>query len=194
MGRMESLDAAAVAQVRAGDREAFRPLVERHSAMIFGLAFRMTGNEADAEEIVQETFLKAYRALGSFDGRSSFSTWVYRIASNCALDLLDRRKTQPQPAIPDPEDEEGPEERLPSEQPNAERLLYSAEMQARIKEAMESLTPVERTAFVLRHFDGRSVEEIAATLKVRTGAAKQSIFRAVQKMREALAPAMRSAR
>jgi RNA polymerase sigma-70 factor (ECF subfamily) len=191
---MESLDAAAVAQVRAGDREAFRPLVERHSSMIFGLAFRMTGNEADAEEIVQETFLKAYRALGSFDGRSSFSTWVYRIASNCALDLLDRRKTQPQPAIPDPEDEEGPEERLASEQPSAERLLYSAEMQAKIKDAMESLTPVERTAFVLRHFDGRSVEEIAATLKVRTGAAKQSIFRAVQKMREALAPAMRTAR
>ena len=190
---MESLDAAAVAQVRAGDREAFRPLVERHSAMIFGLAYRMTGNEADAEEIVQETFLRAYRGLGSFDGRASFGTWVFRIASNCALDLLDRRKTQPQPAVVEP-DEEPQEERLVSEQPNAERLLYSAEIQARVAEAMQSLTAVERVAFLLRHFEGQSIEQIAATLKVGTGAAKQSVFRAVQKMRVSLAPAVRSAR
>lgn len=190
---MESQDAAAVAQVRAGDREAFRPLVERYSHMIFGLAYRMTGNEADAEEIVQETFLRAYRALGSFEERANFGTWVFRIASNCALDLLARRKTQPQPAVVE-EDEDPPEERLQSDSADPERLLYSSEMQARIRLAMESLTPVERTAFVLRHFEGRSIEEIAAALKVRSNAAKQSIFRAVQKMRESLEPAMRSAR
>ena len=191
---MESQDATAVAQVRAGDREAFRPLVERYSHMIFAQAYRMTGNENDAEEIVQETFLRAYRGLRSFEERSNFGTWLFRIATNCSLDLLARRKSQPQPAVADEEDEEAPEDRLASSSPDPERLLYSRELQARIREAMSELTAVERTAFVLRHFEGRSIEEIAEALKVRTGAAKQSIFRAVQKMRESLQPAVRSVR
>jgi len=190
---MESQDAAAVALVRAGDREAFRPLVERYSHLIFGQAYRMTGNESDAEEIVQETFLRAYRGLASFEDRSNFGTWLFRIATNCSLDLLARRKSQPQPAITE-DDEDPPEDRLPSESPSPERLLYSRELQARIGEAMDGLTPVERAAFVLRHFEGQSIEEIAAALHVRAGAAKQSIFRAVQKMRQSLQPAVRSVR
>ena len=191
---MESQDAAAVAQVRAGDREAFRPLVERYSHMVFGQAYRMTGNESDAEEIVQETFLRAFRGLASFEDRSNFGTWLFRIATNCSLDLLARRKSQPQPAIVNEEEEDSPEDRLASESPSPERLLYSRELQGRIREAMDGLTPVERAAFVLRHFEGRSIEEIAAALHVRAGAAKQSIFRAVQKMRESLQPAVRSVR
>src|ERR1051325_9988800 len=147
---MESLDAAAVALVRAGDRDAFRPIVERYSDMLFRLAYRITGNEADAEEIVQETFLRAYRKLDSFDGRSSVSTWLFRIATNCSLDLLDRRKTQPQVLATDPqEDESAPEERVASERPDPERMAYNAEMQATIQAGLQSLTSVERTAFVL---------------------------------------------
>ena len=192
MDKMESLDAAAVAQVRAGDRDAFRPIVERYSEMLFRLAYRITGNEADADEIVQETFLRAYRKLDSFDGRSSVSTWLFRIATNCSLDLLDRRKTQPQLLATDPDDsEESPEERVPSEQPNPERMAYSTEMQASIQAALQSLTSIERTAFVLRHIEGRSVQEIAAALNVRNGSARHSVFRAVEKMRKYLAPAMR---
>lgn len=189
---MESLDAAAVALVRAGDRDAFRSIVERYSDMLFRLAYRITSNEADAEEIVQETFLRAYRKLDSFDGRSSVSTWLFRIATNCSLDLLDRRKTQPQLLATDPEESESaPEERVPSEQPNPERMAYNAEMQATIQAGLRSLTSVERTAFVLRHVEGRSVEEIAAALNVRAGAARHSVFRAVEKMRKFLAPALR---
>lgn len=189
---MESLDAAAVALVRAGDRDAFRPIVERYSDMLFRLAYRITSNEADAEEIVQETFSRAYRKLDSFDGRSSVSTWLFRIATNCSLDLLDRRKTQPQLLPSDPEEEESaPEERVPSEQPSPERMAYNAEMQATIQAGLKSLTSVERTAFVLRHVEGCSVEEIAAALNVRAGAARHSVFRAVEKMRKFLAPAMR---
>src|SRR6266852_6944825 len=89
---MEQSDATAVAQVRAGDSDAFRVLVERHSHTVFRLAFRMTGNEQDAEDLVQETFLRAYRQLGKFDGRAGFSTWIYRIAANCSLDLIRARK------------------------------------------------------------------------------------------------------
>src|ERR1700686_4842339 len=86
--RMEPSDAAAVAQVRSGDSDAYRVLVERHSHSVFRLAFRMTGNEQDAEDLVQETFLRAYRQIGRFDGRASFGTWLYRIAANCSLDFI----------------------------------------------------------------------------------------------------------
>jgi RNA polymerase sigma-70 factor (ECF subfamily) len=193
---MQISDAAAVKQVRSGDRDAFRPLVERYSHMIFVLAYRMTNSESDAEEIVQETFLRAYRALPSFEARSNFATWLYRIATNCSLDLLSRCRNQPQLASETmtEEEDESPEQRLPSSDPDPERQAYSAEMQGKITAAMNLLTPVEKAAFVLRHFEGRSVEEVAASLKVKTGAAKQSIFRAVQKMRTALEPAVRTAR
>jgi RNA polymerase sigma-70 factor (ECF subfamily) len=193
---MQISDAAAVGSVRSGDKDAFRPLVERYSHMIFVLAYRMTNSETDAEEIVQETFLRAYRALASFEERSNFATWLYRIATNCSLDLLNRRKNQPQLASETmaTEEDESPEQRLPSSAPDPERQMYSAELQEKIAAAMKLLTPVEKAAFVLRHYEGRSVDEVAATLKVKTGAAKQSIFRAVQKMRSALEPAVRSAR
>src|SRR5205085_1643486 len=91
-GRMEMSDQGAVAAVRAGDREAFRSLVEKHSRTIFKLGFRMTGNEQDAEEVVQETFLRAYRKIGDFESRANFGTWLYRIATNCSLDVLEKRK------------------------------------------------------------------------------------------------------
>jgi RNA polymerase sigma-70 factor (ECF subfamily) len=194
MDKMESLDAAAVALVRAGDRDAFRSIVERYSEMLFKLAYRMTGNEAEAEEVVQETFLRAYRKLDSFDGRSSVATWLFRIATNCCLDLLDRRRLQPQLfATGSNEDDGAPVDRVRSELPNPERLAYNTEIQGSIHAAMQSLTNVERTAFVLRHVEGCSIKEIAATLNVRSPAARQSLFRAVEKMRKFLAPAMRPA-
>src|SRR6266566_4562747 len=89
---MEMDDAAAVARVRSGDKDTFRLLVERHSQTIFRLAFRMMENEQDAEEVVQETFLRAYRALDGFESRANFGTWIYRIALNRCYDLLDQRK------------------------------------------------------------------------------------------------------
>src|SRR5437879_4263434 len=92
MRRMDGSDAERVAQALAGDRDAFRVLVERHSRSIFRLAYRMTGNEHDAEEVVQETFLKAYRRLSRFESRSNFGTWLYRIGVNCSLDLMRKRR------------------------------------------------------------------------------------------------------
>jgi len=89
---MEESDAVAVANARDGDQDAFRVLVERHSHALFRLAFRMTGNEQDAEDIVQDTLLRAYRQLDKFESRANFGTWLHRIAANCALDLLRKRK------------------------------------------------------------------------------------------------------
>jgi RNA polymerase sigma-70 factor, ECF subfamily len=89
---MEASLAVAVAQVRAGDHEAFRVLVEQHSRSVFRLAYRMTGNEVDAEEVVQETFLRVYQQLKTFEARSNFSIWLYRVAVNCSIDFLRKRQ------------------------------------------------------------------------------------------------------
>ena len=184
---MELADCAFVALVRSGNADAFGVLVERHARVLFRLAFRMTGNENDAEDVVQESFLRAYRQLRTFDERSSFGTWLYRIAANCALDLVrarQRRKEQP----PAEDQEKDPVADLPSRDPAPDRLAASGQVRDRLAEAMQELTAVERSAFVLRHFEGLSIEEIAHSLGCQTGAAKHSIFRAVQKLRRSLEP------
>src|SRR4030095_1673080 len=87
--RMGGID---VSNAPESDADSFRGLVEEHSPMVFRLAYRMTGNEEDAEDVVQEAFLKAHRSFDRFDARSSFGTWIYRIATNCAIDVIRRRK------------------------------------------------------------------------------------------------------
>ena len=190
---MELTDRAAVDEVLAGKHESFRVLVDRHGRKVFGLAYRMTGNEHDADEVVQETFLRCYKRLDSFEARSTFSTWLYRIASNCALDLLAKRKQDKAHIVESDtrEDDGNPEERTldyASPQPGPERMLLSTELRERVASAMKRLTDVERAAFVLRHFEGRSIGEIGAVLKVREEAVKNTIFRAVKKMRTELEP------
>src|SRR6266567_2381062 len=190
---MEVTDAAVVALVLAGDRDAFRVLVERHSRSIFRVVFRMTGNQEDAEEIVQETFLRAYRSLERFELRASFSTWLYRIAVNRTLDFLNARKMQMQTKdtfqiVENPDGEEGNQVQLPATGPGPDRLLLSAEMKRKIAGAMGMLSPSERVAFTMRHMEGRSIEEISKALDLRASAAKNSVFRAVQKLRQQLEP------
>ena len=185
---MEMDDAAAVARVRSGDKDTFRLLVERHSQTIFRLAFRMMENEQDAEEVVQETFLRAYRALDGFESRANFGTWIYRIALNRCYDLLDQRKSRP--VMQPQEDPDAPDliEQIPTTNPNPERRVLSQEIEVRVRSAMEQLTTGERIAFVLRHLEGRSIEEIARALNVRQGLAKNRVHRAVKKLRQQLQP------
>ncbi len=184
---MEETDAAAVARARSGDSDAFRSLVERHGRNVFRLAFRMTLNENDAEDIVQETFLRAYKQLNRYESRSSFGTWLYRIAANCSLDLLRSRKHRQEVVMANGEERDFMH-LLPSSDPGPDRLAVSKQIQERIGFAMAELSQQERTAFVLRHFEGLSIEQIAGVLGVAGNAAKHSVFRAVQKLRKALEP------
>ncbi len=184
---MEVGDLAVIRQVQAGDRDAFRALVERHSRTIFRLAFRMTQNEQDAEEVVQETFLRAYKSIDTFESRANFSTWLCRIGINCALNLMAQRKPV-QPLSGTDDEGEDFEIQVASNDPGPERQLLSGEVRERVSRAMSQLTAVERTAFVMRHFEGRSIEEISSVLEIRAGAAKHTIFRAVQKLRRVLEP------
>lgn len=190
---MEITDAAVVAQVLAGDKDAFRVLVERHSRSIFRVMYRMTGNQQDAEEIVQETFLRAYKGLEKFELRSNFGTWLYRIAVNRALDLLSSRKTQmytkdTYQIADNPDPEERHQVQLQAPDPGPDRMLISAEIKRKLARAMGLLTPAERVAFTMRHMEGHSIEEISQVLNVKASAAKNCVFRAVQKLRQELEP------
>jgi RNA polymerase sigma-70 factor (ECF subfamily) len=186
---MTHTDAATVALARDGNSEAFRALVEHHSRAVYRLAHRMTGNASDAEDVVQETFLKAYRQLGRFESRANFGTWIHRIAVNCSIDLIRARPKRESPQdAPDLEQLGTPPVTARAVDATPERLMLSAEVQERITGAMSALSQMERAAFVLRHIEGHSIDEISRTLGLKTNAAKHSIFRAVKKMRVALEP------
>ncbi len=191
MDRMGGDEADVAARARRGDSEAFREIVQRHAPRLFRLARRITGDDMDAEDVVQETFIKAHECLADpsrYDDRASLGAWLHRVAANQALDLIRaRRRAIVRPADGDVE-APGPIETAAHEGPDPERQALGAETRRRIVRAMGRLTPNERAAFVLRHFEGHSIAEIGAMLDMRENATKQSIFRAVRKVREALRP------
>jgi len=187
---MEVDDAAIVGEIRAGNVEAFRLLVERHSHALFRLAYRMTGNEQDAEDVVQETFMKAHRDMGRFEARSGVGTWLYRIGTNCALDLLRSRRRS---AISESPAEDGQDdllESLPAGDPAPDQAICNGEIRQRVAAALDGLSAAERAAFVLRHFQQMPIAEISRVMGLRENATKNTIFRAVQKLRGALEPLM----
>ncbi|MGE5243348.1 MAG: RNA polymerase sigma factor [Betaproteobacteria bacterium] len=184
---MDATDASAVlARARQGDGDAFRALVERHGTSVFRLAYRISGNEHDAEDIVQESFLRAYSQLGRFEARANFGTWLYRIVANCAVDMMRSKQARHDQSRRDSLDQAAAA--LPADGPDPERLALSSEIEARVAAALGTLSPLERAAFTLRHHEGRSIAEIGRTLGLGTSAAKHSVFRAVRKLRAALEP------
>ncbi len=186
MGRMDTNDHAAIRAVLAGDREAYASLVARHSRSVFRVAYRITGNEADAEEVVQDAFMRGYRKLESFESRANFGTWIYRIAVRCALDKVSHRIHE-NAATSVPVDAEPDTIQIPDHAPSPEQMVLSGEVGAFRQSAMNSLTALERTAFTLRHMEDCSMEEIAAVLDIAPNAAKQAVYRSVHKLRQRLA-------
>jgi RNA polymerase sigma-70 factor (ECF subfamily) len=192
---MELTDQAAAAEAQLGNQQAFRVLVERHSRTAFRLAYRMTGNEHDAEDLVQESFLRAYKQLHTFDGRAAFGTWLHRICVNCSLDFLRSRKNRKELPNTTTDGETAHWlDQVSSPLPSPERLTHSGQIASLIEPALNRLSENERAAFVMRHYEGCNMDQIAATLGIQIGAAKNTVFRAVQKLREALEPALGVAR
>jgi RNA polymerase sigma-70 factor (ECF subfamily) len=181
-------DAAAVAKARRGDEDAFRLLVERHSRSIYRLAYRMTGRPEDAEDVVQEAFVRAYKQMDRFEARSNFGTWLYRIAFNCAVDYTRTRYHRDRPESLDALERAAPEAHAPA----ADDLVFATEIDGSIQRALLELSAQERAAFVMRHYQGCSIEEICQALDLKTNAAKHAVFRAVRKMRAALEPIVAS--
>ena len=188
---MDKAETDAIRDVLAGDKDAYRVLMDRHFCAVARVAFRITGNEADAEEAAQEAFLRAYNKLPSFRQDSAFSTWIMRITMNTAINLVERRKRdlsyhasriadEPSTAdhtVPVADSEGGPE-----------RSLLNREAVSLREAAMAELTPMERTAFTLRHMEDVPMSEIAAALNITSNSAKQAVFRAVSKLRRSLTP------
>ena len=141
----------------------------------------MTGSAHDAEDLVQETFLRTFRQLDRFDERCEFRTWVHRIGTNCTLDFLRSRKTRR-------EQEPAEFQEFASAAPSPERLARSGEIGLRVGAALNEMSEMERAAFVLRHYEGVGIDEICQALGVLPNAAKHAVFRAVQKVRRALEP------
>ena len=186
---MEESDIAAVARARDGDDEAFRILVERHSRSVFRLAYRLTGSEQDSEDLVQETFLRAFRNLKTFECRANFSTWLFRIAVNCTVDWARRRREHFELNDEVENMAVGPDGiPLNERRSGSDDLIRRVDMRQTVRSTLQELSPLERAAFVLRHYEGMSIEEISSALNVASSAAKHSIFRAVRKMRRALEP------
>ena len=173
--------------LQSGDRAEFARLVETYSGQIYRLAMKMLQNPQDAEDILQETFIKAHRAIASFEGRSSLSTWLYRIATNEALMFL--RRQQPDPvSVEQPAD--GEEEQDPLQiidwccLPEGE--LMSAEARANLDASIEQLPETLRVVFLLRDIEGLSTRETADVLDITETAVKTRLSRARLRLRELL--------
>lgn len=188
MVRMGQNDYATVRAVLSGNNDAYGALVVRYSPMLFRVAFRMTRNESDAEDVVQEAFLRGYRKLETFESRSDFGTWIYRIAVRCALDKIAARPSDETFRVAESTDPDEETVQVADLAAGPDRLLLSAEIRAMQDAAMRSLTPQEYAAFVLRHMEQSNTGEIASALGIAPNAAKQAVFRAVQKLRQRLAP------
>jgi RNA polymerase sigma-70 factor (ECF subfamily) len=186
-------DSELIRAAQRGDRSAFETLVRQYDQAVLRLAMHLAGTEADARDIYQEAFLKAYRHIGSFRFECSFYTWIYRIVTNLCLDHLRKRQTRRE----DPQtvtDMSGREvdvlERVSDDRAgaNPERDLMRRELGAKITQALGRLTPRERMVFELKHYQGLRLRTIGEMLNTTEETAKNTLFRATQKLRSALAP------
>jgi RNA polymerase sigma-70 factor (ECF subfamily) len=174
--------------LQTGDRAEFARVVEAYSGVIYRLGIKMLNDPQDAEDILQETFIKAYRHLKDFDGRSSLSTWLYRIATNEALMLIRKRKNVPV-SIDEPTDGQDEIEEpaqimdwccMPEEE------MMSTEARAYMNQAIKQLPPTLRAVFLLRDIEGLSTEETSNVLNLSEAAVKTRLSRARMRLRELL--------
>jgi RNA polymerase sigma-70 factor, ECF subfamily len=184
----EPAEGISTALLQAGDRREFARLVEQYSPRLYRLIFRMLNNPQDAEDALQETFLKVFRHISSFDGRSALSTWLYRIASNEALMVLRRKKPESISLDEPQENEEGEMEPLQIVDWCCipEHELMSGEARGQLERAIETLPHALRVVFLLRDMENLSTEETAQALNLSVTAVKTRLSRARLRLREQL--------
>jgi len=181
-------ESALVVRARAGDTAAFSELVEHYDRRVFRMAKQITQNDDDAEDVLQETFLKAYTHLSDFQGNSKFSTWLVRIAVNESLMRLRKRKTSKTVSMDeDVQTEEGSIPRDFAEwRPNPEQLYGQSELADILRKTIQGLPPGFRTVFTLRDIENLSTEETAEALGLSVPAVKSRLLRARLQLRERL--------
>lgn len=185
---MEPTDAELVRCTLRGETAAYNELVRRYQRPVYSLAYRMIGSAEDASDLVQETFLRAYGALGTFRQDASFLTWLYKIASNLCIDLMRSRRSRGTLSL-DAELEDGRE-------PSADRSFSPEETAVRgavsevVHKAVMNLPERYRVVVVMRHLHGMSIDEIAEQLELPSGTVKTHLFRAREMLRERLRPVL----
>lgn len=181
---MQELDSKIIDKAITGDKMAFRSIVIHYGKTVNNLAYRYTNNHSTAEDIAQETFIKAFKALHGYQHTAKFSTWLYRITSNASIDHI--RKYKKSNVYNSYESEH--EDQESQKQQFSEQL----DMNQQIQKALGQLTVKERLAFTMKHHQGFSIDETAEKLKIKPNACKQTIYRAVQKLRKQLVPMVSS--
>jgi RNA polymerase sigma-70 factor (ECF subfamily) len=181
-------EAAVVAQARLGNANAFNELLRRYERKIFRLAMHITQNREDAEDVLQESFLKAYEHLDQFQGQSKFYTWIVRIAVNQALMKLRKRKSDRSVSLDDTIDtgEDNIGREIAAWDENPEQKYSREELNQILTNAIDGLTPIYRAVFVLRDIDQLSTEETAEALDLSIPAVKSRLLRARLQLREKL--------
>jgi RNA polymerase sigma-70 factor (ECF subfamily) len=177
-------DAGLAERLVAGDPSAFRDLVEAYKRKVYGLAYEMTQNHTDAEDISQISFMKVHKSVGTIDPSLGLNTWLYRIVYRTALDHIRKRTFFPKNVLPslvplscDP----------PDSSQSPESAAEVASLRRRVDEALAKISRRERAALILRHYHGLKIKEIAQTLGVSLGSAKSYLFRALRKLQKELA-------
>jgi len=194
MGEREA-DQALVERVQAGDQQAFGLLVAKYQRKLMRLVMRLVRDQAEAEDVTQEAFIKAYRALPNFRGESAFYTWLYRIGVNAAKNwLIANRRRAPTTTAVDSDEAEGYEGgELLHDTDTPERLLMSRQIADAVNAAMDRLPDDLRTAITLREIDGLSYDEIANAMNCPIGTVRSRIFRARDYIAAELKPLLDSA-
>lgn len=189
---MSKSDAELVRQAQRGDAAAFGELVKRYQHRTFAVAFGILHREEDALDVVQESFVKAYRHLDGFQGNASFYTWLYRIVTNMAIDSLRRRRKAAETAY---DDRRGQAEELPGDEAdllpsrlgvNPQREMARQELIEQVNRALETLSPNHRTILLLREQEGLSYEEMAQVMKCSKGTIMSRLHHARKNLQRAL--------
>jgi len=169
-------DAALVRASQRGDRDAFGILVSRHATSVLSVTTRMLGPTADAEDVAQEAFVAAYKALHGFQFEAKFSTWLYRIAVNKCTDVL--RARRPGTVSLDATDEDGVTSWEPADEDTPHRALEQGELAWELDQGIQALPPLYRESFVLRHIEGLGYDEMSTILGVHRDTLKMRVYKA----------------
>jgi len=189
---MELGDADLIIQAQKGNENAFEELVYRYDRSVLSIALKYTLDEDDAKDLYQEVFIRVYRGLKNFRFESEFSTWIYRITTNVCLSYKSRSKDHLRVSInnnnDDEENEIGEARELIYDGSSPEEITSGADIREIVDEAVESLSPKQKMTFILKHYEGYKIREIAEMLNCKEGTVKKYLFEAIKNLRKKLSP------
>jgi len=176
-----------IERIQSGDRLAFKQIVESHKKMVYYLAYDLTGNHQDAEDLSQEVFIKMYNSISKFRGEAKLSTWLRKITVNLYLDMK-RSKLYKSQKMQDSLEEKEFEFNTMQTEANAENKTDINILSAKIKSSLYKLSPKEKSIFIMRHYQEMKISEISDSMNIAVGTVKSLLFRSVQKLQQSLAP------